>query len=329
MMSALLDALPPNARLILLGDKDQLASVEAGAVLGDLCRDAEAGQYSAQTVARIQATTGETMADRYTGHGKALAQATVMLRESRRFGGAIGQLALAVNAGDAERAQEILNSGEDGLVWHKHARQNAVIDLAVEAYRAYLQRIAGGLQSSHKAWAMAILQDFDAFRLLCALREGDWGVSGLNTAIEARLATEKLIRKNGEWYAGRPVMVTRNDGNLGVFNGDIGLVLPAEDGSLRAYFLDGAELRSVLASRLADAETAYAMTVHKSQGSEFAHTVLVLPEEASQVITRELVYTGITRARERFSLFTPRNSVLEAAIGQQTRRASGLAAKLS
>ncbi|UUZ48384.1 ATP-binding domain-containing protein [Massilia sp. B-10] len=153
----------------------------------------------------------------------------------------------------------------------------------------------------------------------------------LNEAIEQRLDGAGLIRRRGEWYVGRPVMVTRNDYGTGVFNGDIGLTLadPARPGSLRVYFLEGDDVRSVLATRLRHVDTAYAMTVHKSQGSEFRHTVLVLPCERGAMIARELIYTGITRASAEFTLVTPGGAVLTEAIARRTRRASGLRAMIA
>lgn len=327
MMAALLDALPEGATLVLLGDKDQLASVEAGAVLGDLCSDAQAGAYSEATIGYALAASGEAIPPQYAGAGGALAQQTVMLRRSRRFSGPIGQLALAVNAGDVDTAQSVLRGGGEAVRWLEHAHQQHVVKLAVEGYRPYLALIGQGLGSEvHDAWVGAVLLRFEAFRILCAVRDGEWGVLGLNEAIEARLDTLGEIRKRGEWYVGRPVMITRNDYGTGVFNGDIGLTLfdPARPGSLRVYFLEGERVRSVLATRLRHVETAYAMTVHKSQGSEFKHTVMVLPKENSAVLARELVYTGITRASERFTLVASNPAVLEEAISRKTRRASGL-----
>jgi exodeoxyribonuclease V alpha subunit len=342
MMASLLDALPPNATLILLGDKDQLASVEAGAVLGDLCADAQAGNYDAATVAFVREASGEEIPPGYVHDGGALAQQTVMLRHSRRFGGPIGQLALAVNAGDADAAAAVLRArGALGvevahaLRWIEHAQQQHAIALALEGYRPYLRLLQegpdqgaaqGAGSGAHEDWVRAVLQRFEAFRILCAVREGEWGVDGLNTAIEGRLDSAGLIRRSGDWYTGRPVMVTRNDYATNVFNGDIGLTLPdpARPGSLRVWFLEGDKVRSVLATRLRHVETAYAMTVHKSQGSEFAHTVLALPKEGGAVLARELVYTGITRASREFTLLTPVPGVLGEAIGKRTHRASGL-----
>jgi exodeoxyribonuclease V alpha subunit len=337
MMASLLDALPPTATLILLGDKDQLASVEAGAVLGDLCADAQSGNYGAATLAYVRDASGEQIPPEYVHEGGALAQQTVMLRHSRRFGGPIGRLALAVNAGDVEAAGAVLRApgaqdveGAGTVRWIEHARQQHAIALAVDGYRPYLELLAAGpeagMKAAHEDWVRAVLQRFEAFRILCAVREGEWGVEGLNTAIEQRLGHLGLVRRGGEWYVGRPVMVTRNDYATSVFNGDIGLTLldPARPGSLRVYFLEGDKVRSVLATRLRHVETAYAMTVHKSQGSEFAHTVLALPKEGGAVLARELVYTGITRASREFTLLTPVPGVLGEAIQRRTHRASGL-----
>ena len=326
MMASLLDALPAGATLVLLGDKDQLASVEAGAVLGDLCRDAGSGGYTAQTVAYAQAASGEVVPAAFHGAGGALAQQTVMLRRSRRFGGPIGQLALAVNEGDAARAEEVLRAGGE-LRWIEHAHQHHVVQLGLEGYRACLELLARGAgKGEHQAWVRSVLLGFESFRILCVVREGEWGVTGLNDAIEHRLDGAGLIDRRGEWYVGRPVMITRNDYGTGVFNGDIGLTLadPARPGTLRVYFLEGDAVRSVLATRLRHVDTAFAMTVHKSQGSEFSHTVLVLPKDRGSMIARELIYTGITRASAEFTLVTPTRAVLGEAIARRTQRASGL-----
>ncbi|MDK6075922.1 exodeoxyribonuclease V subunit alpha [Massilia varians] len=333
MMASLLDALPPSATLILLGDKDQLASVEAGAVLGDLCHNAGAGGYTDATCDYVLAASGEELPDEFLGDAGALAQQTVMLRHSRRFGGPIGQLALAVNAGDAVRAEAVLRAGTmdgSGVRWIENAQQQHVLQLAQSGYGPYLDVLntghKAGLNTNHEEWVRQVLQRFESFRILCAVRDGEWGVAGLNDAVARRLAQAGLLRPNGEWYVGRPVMVTRNDYATNVYNGDIGLTLPdpARPGALRVYFLEGDTVRSVLATRLRNVETAFAMTVHKSQGSEFRHTVLALPRERGAVLTRELVYTGITRASEMFTLVSPPGAVLLEAIAQRTHRTSGL-----
>ena len=339
MMEALLDALPAKAMLILLGDKDQLASVEAGAVLGDLCHDAQAGAYSSASIDYVQAASGQAIGAAFHCDGKtggALAQQTVMLRHSRRFSGPIGALALAVNAG---RATDVLaclrgdGSGKGEVVWTMPAQPSALLQLAwsgrpgaAGGYRDYLVLVkAGPGGQAHPAWVRDVLLMFQSFRILCAVRDGEWGVAGINEAIEQRLEREGMILRSA-WYVGRPVMVTRNDYGAKVFNGDIGLTLrdPSRPSSLRVYFLEGEVVRSVLATRLRHVETAFAMTVHKSQGSEFLHTVLVLPKEGAGMLARELIYTGITRARNFFTLVSPTQTVLLDAIGRRTRRASGL-----
>lgn len=356
MMAALLEALPPTARLVLLGDKDQLASVEAGAVLGDLCRDAADGRYSAETARYAEDAAGLRLPDDMLAPGDfapALAQQTVMLRQSRRFGGPIGQLAHAVNLGDAVRARAVLQAREDSVLTAWEGVPAArVCDLAVQGrpgapggYRPYLDALASfqpltssasdaERQAHHAAWVKQVLGAFEGFRLLCAVREGEWGVSGLNRAVAQALERTGWLSPRGEWYAGRPVMVTRNDPALGVSNGDIGVALPScvpagEASALRVWFLEGEHLRSVGVSRLAHVETAFAMTVHKSQGSEFDHTVLVLPEQGGAVLGRELVYTGITRAKRFFTLVSARAGTLEQAIDRPTRRASGLRRSLA
>ena len=350
MMAALLDALPPTARLVLLGDKDQLASVEAGSVLGDLCRGAEAGGYGADTVEWVARLAGEAIPARFQSpEGAALSQQTVMLRTSRRFGGPIGQLAMAVNQGDARAALATLHEARasQGVAAEVALAQGVPVQQAVAlalqgragmaSYAAYAQALArwpevqhlAGLPAfpaAHAAWVADVLAAFDRFRLLCAVREGDWGVAGLNRAVERALDAAGHIRRSGEWYAGRPVMVSRNDAALGVFNGDIGMALPgaAPGHALRVFFPQGGQVRSVGVTRLAQVETAFAMTVHKSQGSEFEHTALVLSAAAGGVLGRELVYTGITRARQAFTLLAERPGLLEQAIASPTRRASGL-----
>ncbi len=335
MMAALFEALPPSAHLVLLGDKDQLASVEAGAVLGDLCQGA-AG-YDAGTAQWVRQLTGHSLPPSEQGTGSGLAQQTVMLRDSHRFAGPIGRLALAVNQGDGAAALQILHDGEEAVALIETRDPGVVASLACAGrpgapggYRGFAQVLGQrpAAAADFDAWAVAVLQSFDAFRVLCALREGPWGVAGINAAIERALSDAGLLACRGEWYEGRPVMVTRNDAALGVFNGDIGVVLLSPQGALRAYFLDGSALRSVSVGRLADVETAFALTVHKSQGSEFEHVLLVLPDEDLPLLTRELVYTGITRARRAFTLVARHAGLLPLAAGRLTRRMSGLRALL-
>ncbi len=336
MMDALLLALPATARLVLLGDKDQLASVEAGAVLGDLCRDAAQGRYSPATAQYVEDVTGQRLPAEYmVQHGAEppLAQQTVMLRQSRRFKGTIGQLALAVNRGDAPAARAIVSAASAAVRALQPPSPRAVCELALGAsgqascadyLRLMQQGPAGQGEELHADWVRNVLQAFERFRILCAVHQGDWGTEGLNAAVQNSLADQGLLKPQGEWFAGRPVMVTRNDAQMGVFNGDVGVVLPNPEGKPKVWFLDGQALRSASVMRLPQVETAFVMTVHKSQGSEFEHTVLVLPPGAAEVLSRELVYTGITRAREQFTLIEAEAGLLDAAVARPSVRASGL-----
>jgi len=339
MMSALLQAMPAGAKVILLGDKDQLASVEAGAVLGDLCRGASFGNYNLETKRYINSLTNIILPAEFITAGLAatpLAQQTVMLRKSRRFGGLIGQLAQAVNNGNGVVALRLIYGDTSGVLHAtSHATVNTVLNLAVHGragttacYADYLRLMNIKPADQHDDWVKSVLLAFDRFRILCAVHEGDWGTQNLNTSVQQALAAAGLLKPKGEWFSGRPVMVTRNDAELGVFNGDVGVTLPGQLGALRVYFLDGDKLRSVGVSRLAHVETAFAMTVHKCQGSEFFHTALVLPPGGARLLTRELVYTGITRAREHFTLIEGQSGLLQQAIGQQSERASGLERRL-
>ncbi len=347
MMAALLQAMPAGARIILLGDKDQLASVEAGAVLGDLCRDALHGHYDPETARYAKAVAGITLPREFLADDAKttpLAQQTVMLRKSRRFGGLIGQLAWAVNNGNAELARQLIARDTTGILQTtSHPTAGTAPDLAVHGrpgapacYADYLRLVRSPPRDAmthadhHESWVKSVLLAFERFRILCAVHEGDWGTESLNAAVQQALAAAGLLKPAGEWFAGRPVMVTRNDPELGVFNGDVGVALPGTRAysALRVYFLDGDRLRSVGVSRLAHVETAFAMTVHKSQGSEFLHTALVLPLGGAKVLTRELVYTGITRARENFTLIEGQAGLLHQAIEQQSQRASGLGLQL-
>jgi exodeoxyribonuclease V alpha subunit len=361
MMANLLDALPAHARLVLLGDKDQLASVEAGAVLGDLCRDAEAGWYSPQTRQWLETVSGENLQasglqeDAQGTHP--LAQQVVMLRHSRRFGegSGIGQLARWVNQQQPEEARKLLSarSHDDVYCLSLKGEQDRALERLLldghgegpQGYRHYLsvlrnQRppLDSPLEDSRWIdWARQVLQAFDAFQLLCAVRKGPWGVEGLNQRVTEALLRARLIDSDQQWYEGRPVLMTRNDYGLGLMNGDIGIALklPEQEGHgkqvLRVAFPrnDGqGGVRFVLPSRLNDVETVYAMTVHKSQGSEFAHTALILPDALNPVLTKELIYTGITRAKDWFTLIESRAGVFEEAVKRRVKRLSGLMLEL-
>ncbi|WP_220486053.1 exodeoxyribonuclease V subunit alpha [Aquariibacter albus] len=357
--AALVEALPPGARLILLGDKDQLASVEAGAVLGDLALRADEEAYDADTRAWLQAVAGEPAAPppSDTAPPRRLDQAVALLRTSHRFqaGGTIGRLAEAVRRGDRAALQAQLDAPGPGLSVLELDREAPLRRLLLgrdeaghlvdpQAPGAWLARLPaeepppGAPPEARAAWARELLEALASFQLLAALRSGPQGIETLNERIEALLRAEGLLGPAaGGWYLGRPVMVTRNDPELGLMNGDLGLTLrsapdPAtgRPGSLRVV-VPAPEapggVRWLHPGRLRAVETVFAMTVHKAQGSEFRHAALLLPARPSPVLGRELVYTGLTRARERLTLLLPpggRATLLDA-LGRRVQRASGLA----
>lgn len=355
LFAKLLEALPANARLILLGDKDQLASVEAGAVLGDLCSKAEQGFYSQQTLNWLKEQTGIDLKPLGlplgTNEQDALAQQTVMLRHSRRFSSdsGIGLLAKAVNNGKITQARQLLSQPIKEL---GHLTIHRTSDSSFEQFIIHGSDTASGY--SHylallkamrpapdtpltstlwKTWANTVLHAFNQFQLLAVLRDGHWGVHELNKRIAQILYQHDYISHFENWYEGRPVLMTHNDYALGLMNGDIGITLayPSEqDPSQRVLkvvfpYNDGTQnLREILPSRLSSAETVFAMTVHKSQGSEFSHTALLLPDQFNPVLCRELLYTAITRARDKFTLIECQQRIFNEAIKQQTTRLSGL-----
>jgi len=326
MMTRLLQAVPATSRLILLGDKDQLASVEAGAVMSQLCT------------------------------GSLLKHQTVTLIHSHRFDAksGIGQWARTVNAdvADSTPALKALWNATPDWLTTLPLQQSVLLDEGSDAAEPDVTRLqlphardpklTAGLRYGWRNWltlleahrphnkqaaqpcsdvqAVALLKAFTEFCVLCAVREGPLGVTQLNAHVEHALGLGQSA-----WYAGRPVMVTRNDYALDLMNGDIGLCLPAPDGVLRVAFpaVDGG-VRWIMPSRLESVDTVFAMTVHKSQGSEFAHVLLVLPAQESPVLTRELVYTGLTRAKQRLTLWAPQLGVLYNACARRVLRSGGL-----
>ncbi|RVT49117.1 exodeoxyribonuclease V subunit alpha [Rheinheimera sediminis] len=353
LMAALLSALPAHARLILLGDKDQLASVEAGALMAELCQWAEQGQYWPATAAWLeQLSSAAIPVHLISQQGKALEQQIGMLRVSHRFDpqSGIAKLATAVNSGQSTEVAAICRAEYADLQYLAAAEfpqlKQLVLTGQVQKQRPdaagfsfYLQIAAQppaldatDLQIDH--WAQQVLTDFSAFQLLCAVRQGPLGVEQLNLTVERILHQAGLIhyssqhsaRQGSLWYAGRPVMVMQNDYALGLMNGDVGICLarPYQGKWILAVAFASEDsskaVRWVLPSRLQQVETAYAITVHKSQGSEFRHAVLVLPDQFSPVLTRELIYTGITRAAKLFSLICGKAELLAKAVELKVQR---------
>jgi exodeoxyribonuclease V alpha subunit len=376
MAAHLLDAVAPQTRLVMLGDKDQLAAVEAGAVFAELsARPA----FSADGIARVAAALdigvaklvaalpvsasgatvplrGSTPAlfeddmDGMTSHGKGdsanlmpsqtskpLADAVVWLERNYRFGldSAIGRLSLAIRDGAPQAVLDTLTSNPDtpcaAALYEdtSPALSERTVARLAAGFAPYAEALSNGLASSAPDPA-PLFDALNRFRILCATRSGLRGVEQVNTlmASEVRRMARIPLTTGAGWFAGRPVMVTRNDYALGLFNGDIGIALPGADGALRVYFWTGdGSSRAVSPAALPPHDTAFALTVHKSQGSEFEHAALVLPTTFSRVLSRELVYTAITRARERVEVIGPR-AVLAQAIAAPTQRDSGLAARI-
>ncbi|WP_391592667.1 exodeoxyribonuclease V subunit alpha [Yersinia aleksiciae] len=336
MMARLIAALPAKAQVIFLGDRDQLASVEAGAVLGDICRFAEWGysELRAEQLARLTGCSllGVIPIGNVPTDAVNVRDSLCLLRKSYRFDekSGIGQLALAVNAGKSNKALSVLSSTYSDIECFSLADSDdyqVLLEDCAAGYQHYLQLATSG------AHAVDVLAAFGRYQLLCALRTGPFGVSGLNERIEQLLHRKRFIERasgpSGRWYVGRPVMIGLNDSALGLFNGDIGIALYDSEGELRVHFqLPDGNIKSVQPSRLPSHETAYAMTVHKSQGSEFEHTALILPNTFMPVLTRELVYTAITRARQRLTLYCS-HAVLSHAIRTPTQRRSGLVDRLN
>src|ERR1700761_1520814 len=350
LMSAVLAALPPETRLILIGDKDQLSSVEAGAVLGDLCSRAQAGHYSNDTVQWLRQITGDDVTPWASRDAIALDQHVAMLRLSHPGDAAsgIGHLAMLVNQGNVDEAVALLAQPSRDLQWHATSGTEVLRQIVLDertGYRHYLSELRAhrpGLRASsdaYDAWARHVLNAFTRLQMLCAVRGGPQGAIAMNARVAELLHSHDAIEAEHGWYEGKPVMVTRNDYSLGLMNGDVGIALriPDEDGNLtlRVAFqtmsmepTGAGRVRFIPPSRLTALEPVYAMTVHKSQGSEFDHAVLILPEDVGTWLTRELIYTGITRARTRFGCCASLDA-LRQAIGQTTTRRSALKERLS
>lgn len=329
MMAKLIAALPAHARVVFLGDRDQLASVEAGAVLGDICRCTESG-YSLARAEQLALLTGCTLQGSDDGQAPVVRDSICLLQKSYRFDASsgIGQLAKAINLGDAEQVRAVFAAAHDDVSYQTLNSAEAyqvMLDEVAQGYQPFLQLIR------QQAEPAEVIAAFGRYQLLCALRDGPFGVQGLNQRIEQRLMQLQRIRRPGigsRWYAGRPVMITRNDSALGLFNGDIGITLRDEEGNLKVFFpLPDGSIKAIQPSRLPSHETAWVMTVHKSQGSEFDHTALVMPTQFLPVLTRELVYTAITRARKQLTIYSE-PGVFQRAVQLQTQRRSGLVERL-
>ena len=363
LMAKVHDAVPLDAWMILLGDKDQLASVEPGSVLGDICDTGEVHSFSRShrdtlkkvdivipshseansyqvtfksssrrrrgIDAGVRFSTSRSMTrrqQRYAHEGdlvSGIQDSIVYLQKSYRFEkeSGIGELSEAVNDGDSNRSLSLLkNERYPAINWKTLP---TLKDLPLHLKNKLLSGLGKYLKTQDSKNALAL---FEQHRILCALREGPYGVRYLNFLVEQLLRKEKLIALHQKWYSGRPLMITHNDYSLRLFNGDVGIVLPDSENSheLRAFFptSDG-NIRKFTLLRLPEHETVYALTIHKSQGSEFDEILVILPDIPSPVLTRELIYTAITRAKKRVEIWG-KEEIFQTAISTRIERTSGL-----
>jgi exodeoxyribonuclease V alpha subunit len=318
MMAKLTDAIRAEARLILLGDRYQLASVESGSVLAEICSNAGVNCF---TVGQ-QAAAGNLIRNASEPATHALADHIVTLQTSRRFNAdsAIGRLAAAVNAGDVATAYNLLTAGHEDLAYHDASDATAISRLMDQLANDY----AALIEADDPTLALAQL---DKQCVLTAVRQGPAGSGTINAGITERLARCFDFNPTDPWYHGRPVMVSRNDYRTGLYNGDVGIALRGEHGQIRVWFIGDNGLRAFLPSALSAHDTVYAMTIHKSQGSEFDTVTLVLPDYDVPVLTRELFYTGLTRARSWLGVYAA-PEILAATVKRRIGRISGLADRL-
>jgi exodeoxyribonuclease V alpha subunit len=331
LMARLLEAVRPDARLVLVGDPDQLSSIEAGAVLGDVVGPATAQMaMRPASRARLAAVTGEPVpAGDAPAEAGALGDGIVVLDRRYRYGGAIAAVADAIRRGDGDAVIAALAAGAEEVAWidadvaegGAEAALAPVREAAVEAGRAVIA-------AAREGDAPAALGALGAFRLLCAHRRGPYGVSTWMPAVERWLAREIDAAGGGARdYPGRPLLITANDYDLNLFNGDTGVVVAEGDGRVMAAFERRGGVSTVRPNQLGAVETMYAMTVHKSQGSQFRTAAVIVPPASSRILTRELLYTAVTRARDRLLVVGTEPSI-RAAVDRPATRASGLRRRL-
>ena len=340
LMTRLVDATPADARLVLLGDHHQLASVDAGCVLADLCR---AASFSSPRISEATRTDLQTLAGLTPGpdlqpvREAGLHDCGVQLTVSRRFtaDSGVGAVARSILAGDGPAGRAILDGDH-----HKDAQLTPLGDggsitrafakLIVDGYSPVIEALLRGpADQDETAHHLQLLRAFDRFRLLCAHRHGPLGVRGLVELTEGLLSRKfPQFHPVGPTYLGRPVLITQNDYSVGRFNGDIGLIVMRDERAAVAFPDAQHGVSYLSAARLPPHETVFAMTIHKSQGSEFDHAAVVLPAQPSPILTRELIYTGVTRAKTQLTVVgTP--AVWDLGVERRVLRASGLSERLS
>jgi exodeoxyribonuclease V alpha subunit len=341
LMWRLFDAVRPEAQVILLGDRDQLASVEAGGVLSDLCGEVADESLPASRCEQLRKRTGIEVLPSATAETDLLQESILTLRFSHRFeaDSTLGRLAAGIRAGDADGVVELLQhatrQSNESIEWIENTQGTSVmgeiVQCACDGYRQMLERLKQPASSTSDVLAM-----LSRTRVLCAHRGGRWGETTFNRAIIEQLAADGLIKPVPGAWPGRVVMVTRNDYHLNLFNGDAGVVVATPDESLAVLFEDPSlsnGCRLVPAALVRDSVDCFAMTIHKSQGSEFHRVVVVLPDHDSPVVSRELLYTAVTRVRDEFVsgerqsgqlVIAASENGLRNAIDRPIRRTSGL-----
>ena len=323
MMAIICSAVPAGCKLILLGDKDQLSSVEAGSVFADLCGGLQQTEFSQQQQISIKQITGYDLPKHHSNY--ALSDHVVVLQKSHRFDefSGIGLLAKSINQGDVKNCIRQLKSKDlfSNISWNQPTENVLPNKLKHQASRIYIPM----LEAESIADAFKL---FHQYQILSAVWSGPTGVDTINEVIESHIKNRQGLEQHTEFYAGKPLMMTSNVYQYDIHNGDIGIIWPDDQGQLKIYFEDArGEYRSLSLSQCPDHKTAYAMTVHKSQGSEFSHILLILPNTETAVSTRELFYTGITRAAESVEIWSS-EAIIKSTIKQKTLRVSGLMDRL-
>jgi exodeoxyribonuclease V alpha subunit len=330
MMARVIDALRPHARLVLVGDPGQLVSIEAGAVLGDIVGPAsdrlvmsEAARLRLEKVTRTSVEAFDPAA------GVSIGDGIVALDRVHRFGGGIAHLASAVRRGDVEEVLALLRAGPEDVTWVPRDVADAPPG-ALAPVRASAVEIGARVISAAAAGeARAALDGLAEFRILCAHRRGPYGVSAWTAFVEGWLEAElDGFEPEDRWYPGRPLLVTENDYELGLYNGDTGVIVSSSSlDRVTAAFKRGGEIVEYSPMRVGATDTVYAMTIHKSQGSQFDAAAVLLPDPSSRLLTRELLYTAVTRARKRLILAGTEEAI-RVAVQRPVARTSGLRQRL-
>jgi exodeoxyribonuclease V alpha subunit len=329
LMARLIEALRPEARLVLVGDPGQLVSIEAGAVLGDIVGPAaERLVMSERARGLLERVTGARVNASDPPSGVSIGDGIVVLDRIHRFGGGIAELAAAVGRGDAQAVLDLLRADLDDVIWLELDVASAPLESLAPVRAGAMQTARQVIEAARAGDARGALAALPAFRILCAHRRGPYGVAAWTAVVESWLKAElDGFASDDRWYPGRPLLVTENDYELRLFNGDTGVVVASDAGAVTAAFERDGEIVQYSPMRLAAIDTVYAMTVHKSQGSQFQAAAVLLPDPSSRILTRELLYTAVTRARSGL-IIAGTEAAIRVAVERPVARASGLRTRL-